>query len=72
MRIGNNTGASLITTTNTPLKFSTYTSDVDLTNNRPSIEIGGSGSRDVTIVSNFTVKGSLNTFENDLFIARTN
>ena len=57
MRVGNNSGASLITTTNTPLKFHTYTTDVDLTYNRPSIEINSSGSRDVTVYSPMLVKG---------------
>ena len=48
LRIGNNTGATIMTTTNTPLTFSTYAADVDMTYNRPSIEINSSGTRDVT------------------------
>ena len=58
MRIGTNTGGSLITTSNTPLKFHTYTSDVSP--NIPSIEINGSGNRDVTVFSPLLVSRVFN------------
>jgi hypothetical protein len=49
MKIGNNTGAILQTVTSTPLKFHTYTSDVNAFYNIPSLEISGTGTRDVTV-----------------------
>ena len=55
MRLGPTTGGTLVTTTNTPLKFHTYITDVSPS--IPSIEISGSGTRDVTVFRHCWLKG---------------
>jgi len=57
MKIGTTTGAILQTVTSTPLKFHTYSSDTSMFYNIPSLEISGSGSRDVTVFAPLLVKG---------------
>jgi hypothetical protein len=68
MRMGHTTGGTLVTTTATPLKFHTYINDVNAFYNIPSLEISGTGTRDVTVFAPLTVKGALSTFENNLSI----
>ena len=68
MKIGTTTGAILQTVTSTPLKFHTYSSDTSMFYNIPSLEISGSGSRDVTVFAPLLVKGVSTTFENNLSV----
>ena len=65
---GKNLGGNIETTSQSRLKFSTYTGDTVTTNNRPSLEIESYGSRDVIVVAPLTVQCNLSTFERNILI----
>ena len=67
---GRNLGGNIETTSQSRLKFSTYTSDTVTTNNRPSLEIESYGSRNVIVVAPLTVQCDLSTFEKTFLLVR--
>ena len=68
IHVGKNMGGQIETTSQSRLKFSTYTGDSVATNNRPSLEIDSYGSRDVIVVAPLIVQSNLSTFERNIFV----
>jgi hypothetical protein len=69
---GKNMGGSIETTSQSRLKFSTFTSDPVTTNNRASLEIESYGSREVIVVAPLSVQCDLSTFERNIMVGTLN